>query len=78
MLKQKLLFAQARLNNRGVSEMVLLHISASKGVPSDMVNNFQSKYFQTRSFAQHKLILFYRCFVGYDNIRIGHCNIAWW
>lgn len=37
MEKQKLLFAQARLNTRGVSEMVLLHISASKGVPSDMV-----------------------------------------
>lgn len=37
MAKQKLLFHQARLSNRGVAEMVLLHISASKGVPSDMV-----------------------------------------
>lgn len=37
MEKQKLLFHQARLSNRGVAEMVLLHISASKGVPSDMV-----------------------------------------
>lgn len=37
MAKQKLLFAQARLNARGVAEMVLLHISASKGCPSDMV-----------------------------------------
>lgn len=37
MEKQKLLFHQARLNNRGVAEMVLLHISASKGVPSEMV-----------------------------------------
>lgn len=37
MEKQKLLFHQARLANRGVAEMVLLHISASKGVPSDMV-----------------------------------------
>jgi ryanodine receptor 2 len=33
MEKQKLLFHQARLANRGVAEMVLLHISASKGVP---------------------------------------------
>ncbi|CAH0546152.1 unnamed protein product [Brassicogethes aeneus] len=37
MEKQKLLFNQARLANRGVAEMVLLHISACKGVPSDMV-----------------------------------------
>ncbi|XP_075987919.1 ryanodine receptor isoform X7 [Anticarsia gemmatalis] len=37
MEKQKLLFHQARLADRGVAEMVLLHISASKGVPSDMV-----------------------------------------
>lgn len=37
MEKQKLLFHQARLANRGVAEMVLLHISACKGVPSDMV-----------------------------------------
>ncbi|CAG7835911.1 unnamed protein product [Allacma fusca] len=36
MEKQKLLFHQARLSNRGVAEMVLLHISACKGVPSDM------------------------------------------
>ncbi|XKL68210.1 hypothetical protein PGB90_003701 [Kerria lacca] len=37
MEKQKLLFHQARLLNRGVAEMVLLHISACKGVPSEMV-----------------------------------------
>lgn len=37
MEKQKLLFHQARLANRGVAEMVLLHISASKGMPSEMV-----------------------------------------
>uniref|UniRef100_A0A6P7G955 Ryanodine receptor-like n=1 Tax=Diabrotica virgifera virgifera TaxID=50390 RepID=A0A6P7G955_DIAVI len=37
MEKQKLLFNQARLSNRGVAEMVLLHISACKGLPSDMV-----------------------------------------
>uniref|UniRef100_A0A182IRU9 Uncharacterized protein n=1 Tax=Anopheles atroparvus TaxID=41427 RepID=A0A182IRU9_ANOAO len=37
MEKQKLLFHQARLANRGVAEMVLLHISASKGLPSEMV-----------------------------------------
>lgn len=37
MEKQKLLFHQARLANRGVAEMVLLHISAAKGAPSDMV-----------------------------------------
>jgi len=37
MEKQKLLFHQARLSNRGVAEMVLLHISASKGCPSEMV-----------------------------------------
>ncbi|XP_057319088.1 ryanodine receptor isoform X9 [Microplitis mediator] len=37
MEKQKLLFHQARLSNRGVAEMVLLHISACKGVPSEMV-----------------------------------------
>lgn len=37
MEKQKLLFNQARLANRGVAEMVLLHISACKGVPSEMV-----------------------------------------
>jgi ryanodine receptor 2 len=37
MEKQKLLFHQARLANRGVAEMVLLHISACKGVQSDMV-----------------------------------------
>ncbi|XP_042892542.1 ryanodine receptor-like isoform X4 [Penaeus japonicus] len=37
--KQKLLFHQARLSNRGVSEMVLLHISAARGQPSDMVMN---------------------------------------
>lgn len=37
MEKQKLLFHQARLASRGVAEMVLLHISASKGIPSDMV-----------------------------------------
>ncbi|KAI5742923.1 hypothetical protein M8J77_012710 [Diaphorina citri] len=37
MEKQKLLFHQARLADRGVAEMVLLHISACKGVPSEMV-----------------------------------------
>nr|AHW99829.1 ryanodine receptor [Sogatella furcifera] len=37
MEKQKLLFHQSRLANRGVAEMVLLHISACNGVPSDMV-----------------------------------------
>lgn len=37
MEKQKLLFHQARLAKRGVSEMVLLNISACKGVPSEMV-----------------------------------------
>lgn len=37
MNKQKLLFHQARLNKRGVAEMVLLHLSAAKGCPSDMV-----------------------------------------
>ncbi|KAK9885791.1 hypothetical protein WA026_013660 [Henosepilachna vigintioctopunctata] len=37
MEKQKLLFNQARLANRGVAEMVLLHISACKGIPSEMV-----------------------------------------
>jgi len=37
MEKQKLLFHQARLANRGVAEMVLLHISACKGIPSEMV-----------------------------------------
>ncbi|XP_060521135.1 ryanodine receptor isoform X2 [Cylas formicarius] len=37
MEKQKLIFNQARLANRGVAEMVLLHISACKGVPSEMV-----------------------------------------
>lgn len=37
MEKQKLLFHQARLASRGVAEMVLLHISACKGVPSEMV-----------------------------------------
>lgn len=37
MEKQKLLFHQARLANRGVAEMVLLHISACKGLPSEMV-----------------------------------------
>ncbi|XP_023248075.1 ryanodine receptor [Copidosoma floridanum] len=35
--KQKLLFNQARLADRGVAEMVLLHISACKGIPSEMV-----------------------------------------
>lgn len=35
--KQKLLFHQARLANRGVAEMVLLHVSAARGQPSDMV-----------------------------------------
>lgn len=37
MEKQKLLFHQTRLSDRGVAEMVLLHISASKGLPSEMV-----------------------------------------
>lgn len=37
MEKQKLLFHQTRLLDRGVAEMVLLHISASKGVQSEMV-----------------------------------------
>lgn len=37
MEKQKLLFHQTRLSSRGVAEMVLLHISASKGVSSEMV-----------------------------------------
>jgi ryanodine receptor 2 len=37
MEKQKLLFHQMRLSSRGVAEMVLLHISACKGVNSDMV-----------------------------------------
>lgn len=31
MEKQKLLFEQTRLADRGVAEMVLLHISACKG-----------------------------------------------
>lgn len=37
MEKQKLLFHQARLASRGVYEMVLQFISASKGTQSDMV-----------------------------------------
>lgn len=37
MEKQKLTFHQTRLLDRGVAEMTLLHISACKGVPSDMV-----------------------------------------
>lgn len=37
MEKQKLLFHQVRLSDRGVAEMVLLHISASKGLQSVMV-----------------------------------------
>lgn len=36
MEKQKLLFHQTRLSSRGVAEMVLLHISATKGVQSEM------------------------------------------
>uniref|UniRef100_A0A4D5R9V0 Ryanodine receptor 44F n=1 Tax=Scolopendra viridis TaxID=118503 RepID=A0A4D5R9V0_SCOVI len=39
MEKQKLLFEQARLADRGVAEMALLHISACKGVQSPMVMN---------------------------------------
>ncbi|RWS25891.1 ryanodine receptor-like protein, partial [Leptotrombidium deliense] len=35
--KQKLLFQQARLADRGVAEMILLYISACKGVQSNMV-----------------------------------------
>ncbi len=35
--KQRLIFNQARLNLRGVAEMVLLHISAAKGQQSEMV-----------------------------------------
>ena len=37
MEKQKLLFHQSRLANRGVYEMVLQYISACKGAQSDMV-----------------------------------------
>ena len=37
--KQKLLFCQDRLSSRGVAEMVLLNISASKGQPSEMTMN---------------------------------------
>jgi ryanodine receptor 2 len=43
MEKQKLLFHQARLANRGVAEMVLLHISASKGVPGLVKTNLSKK-----------------------------------
>ncbi|XP_055934795.1 ryanodine receptor-like isoform X1 [Argiope bruennichi] len=39
MEKQKLLFQQARLANRGVAEMTLLYISACKGVQSPMTMN---------------------------------------
>uniref|UniRef100_T1J5U5 B30.2/SPRY domain-containing protein n=1 Tax=Strigamia maritima TaxID=126957 RepID=T1J5U5_STRMM len=39
MQKQKLLFEQARLADRGVSEMTLLNISACKGAQSPMVMN---------------------------------------
>ena len=37
MEKQKLLFQQKRLENRGAAEMILLYISACKGIPSPMV-----------------------------------------
>lgn len=37
MEKQKLLFQQNRLETRGVAEMILLYISACKGIPSLMV-----------------------------------------
>lgn len=37
MEKQKLLFQQQRLEKRGVAEMVLLYISACRGIPSPMV-----------------------------------------
>lgn len=37
MEKQKLLFQQHRLSNRGVAEMILLYISACKGVQTSMV-----------------------------------------
>lgn len=36
MEKQKLLFQQQRLEKRGVAEMVLLYISACRGIPSSM------------------------------------------
>ncbi|CAM1294058.1 RYR2 (predicted) [Pycnogonum litorale] len=39
MEKQKLLFEQARLSERGVAEMILLQISACKGIPGSMVMN---------------------------------------
>ncbi|GFT43303.1 ryanodine receptor 1 [Nephila pilipes] len=39
MEKQKLLFQQSRLANRGVAEMTLLYISACKGVQSPMTMN---------------------------------------
>ncbi|GIZ01914.1 hypothetical protein CEXT_680021 [Caerostris extrusa] len=39
MEKQKLLFQQTRLANRGVAEMTLLYISACKGVQSSMTMN---------------------------------------
>ncbi|CAG0880143.1 unnamed protein product [Darwinula stevensoni] len=37
--KQKLLFHQSRLAERGAAEMVLLYISACKGIPTDLVLN---------------------------------------
>src|SRR5699024_1146679 len=37
MEKQKLLFQQKRLETRGVAEMILLYISACKGIASPMV-----------------------------------------
>ncbi|KAK2706501.1 hypothetical protein QYM36_016513 [Artemia franciscana] len=39
MEKQRLIFNQSRLSSRGVHEMVLQYISASKGVQSEMVTN---------------------------------------
>ena len=41
MEKQKLLFEQGRLADRGAAEMVLMYISASKGIDSNIVKSKQ-------------------------------------
>jgi len=63
MEKQKLLFEQSRLSDRGVAEMVLMYISASKGI-----SNKSSQFNGSCKKTLHICLLF--------DIFIGNMNIA--
>lgn len=69
MEKQKLLYQQARLHNRGAAEMVLQTISASKGRISPTFHFYTLNIFIFKSNSIGKQISFMRLFMKIESYK---------